>query len=51
MEKEKMKMSESMHGGAGRNQGRKNLSGGTGASPVVRFRLPADVYQEALAKS
>jgi len=34
-------------GGAGRGQGLKNLSGGRGESPVIRFRAPQELHDKA----
>lgn len=36
-------------GGAGRGQGFKNLSGGRGESPVIRFRAPQELHAKAAA--
>lgn len=33
--------------GAGRGQGLKNLSGGRGESPVIRFRAPQELHNKA----
>jgi len=36
-------------GGPGRGQGLKNLSGGRGESPVIRFRAPQELHDKAAA--
>ncbi len=36
-------------GGAGRGQGLKNLSGGRGESPVIRFRATQELHDKAAA--
>lgn len=40
---------EDKRGGPGRGQGLKNLSGGRGESPVIRFRAPQELHDKAAA--
>lgn len=42
-------MTTEKRGGPGRGQGIKNLSGGRGESPVIRFRAPRELHDKAAA--